>query len=181
MGGSSILTNGMCIWAVLAGSWTGLTMGRLLGLIRVVLGMSLGQGRNRAYICQQDTGMILRGRACLSGATPAVFDSQMKQKMVTMDIIKNSRDSVLNPVMITMILISILGLVTGFLAGRHLRFRTRNYGVTRRMYLTLERQEIDRRIELALEHQDYETAMILHRKRERLDRRLKRLEKRRKL
>ncbi len=66
----------------------------------------------------------------------------------------------------------------GFLLGRKIRFRAKNYGVTRKMFLTLERSEIDRKIGLALELEDYESAMILHRKRERLDRKIKRIKRR---
>ena len=73
---------------------------------------------------------------------------------------------------------SALSLLIGFMFGRHLRFRSKNYGVTRKMFLTLERSEIDRKIELALDLEDYESAMVLHRKRDRLDRKLKKVKRR---
>ena len=72
----------------------------------------------------------------------------------------------------------LLSLIVGYVFGRYTRFRIKNYGVTRKMFLTLERSEIDRKIELALDLEDYESAMILHRKRDKLDRRIKRIKKR---
>lgn len=69
----------------------------------------------------------------------------------------------------------LLSFFLGFMLGRHIRFRSKNYGVTRKMFLTLERSEIDRKIDLALDLEDYESAMVLHRKRDRLDRKLKRI------
>ena len=75
------------------------------------------------------------------------------------------------------IITPILTFIIGLALGRRLRFRSKNYGVTRKMFLTLERSEIDRKIELALDLEDYESAMVLHRKRERLDRRLNRIKR----
>jgi len=72
----------------------------------------------------------------------------------------------------------IISSVSGFFLGRHLKFRSKNYGVTRKMFLTLERGEIDRKIEIALDLEDYGAAMTLHRKREKLDNKLKRVKKR---
>ena len=45
------------------------------------------------------------------------------------------------------------------------------------MFLTLELGEIDRKVEIALEHKDYESAIILERKRNRLDKKLKRVKR----
>ena len=59
-----------------------------------------------------------------------------------------------------------------------MRFRSKNYGVTRKMFLTLERGEIDRKIDIALNLEDYESAMILHRKISKLDKKLKRIKRR---
>jgi len=71
----------------------------------------------------------------------------------------------------------IISSLAGFLLGRHLRFRSKNYGVTRKMFLTLERSEIDRKIDIALDLEDYESAMVLHRKLHRLDKKLKRIKR----
>tara|TARA_R110002020_G_scaffold138469_5_gene308513 strand:- start:486 stop:737 length:252 start_codon:yes stop_codon:yes gene_type:complete len=71
----------------------------------------------------------------------------------------------------------LISFTLGFLLGRRIRFRTKNYGVTRKMFLTLERSEIDRKVEIALEHKDYESAIVLERKRNRLDKKLKRVKR----
>ncbi len=71
----------------------------------------------------------------------------------------------------------IISLLAGFLLGRRLRFRTKNYGVTRKMFLTLERSEIDRKIDIALDLEDYESALLLKRKMDRLERKLKRVKR----
>ena len=67
----------------------------------------------------------------------------------------------------------LISFISGLVIGRRIRFRTKNYGVTRKMFLTLELGEIDRKVEIALEHKDYESAIILERKRNRLDKKLK--------
>ena len=67
-----------------------------------------------------------------------------------------------------------------FLLGRHLRYRSKNYGVTRKMFLTLEKGEIDRKIEVALDLKDYESALLLKRKMDRLERKLIRLKRKEK-
>lgn len=72
----------------------------------------------------------------------------------------------------------LISFTVGFLLGRNIRFRTKNYGVTRKMFLTLEVGEIDRKIEIALEHKDYESAILLERKRNRLNKKLKRIKRR---
>ncbi len=46
------------------------------------------------------------------------------------------------------------------------------------MFLTLEVGEIDRKIEISLEHKDYESAILLERKRNRLNKKLKRIKRR---
>ena len=71
----------------------------------------------------------------------------------------------------------IISLITGFFFGRHTRFRSKNYGVTRKMFLTLERSEIDRKIDIALDLEDYESAMILHRKLHKLDKKINRIKR----
>ena len=77
----------------------------------------------------------------------------------------------------TILFMVTISFLTGFLLGRHLRFRSKNYGVTKKMFLTLERGEIDRKIDIALDLEDYESAMLLHRKRERLDNKLNRVKR----
>jgi hypothetical protein len=67
--------------------------------------------------------------------------------------------------------------MSGLVIGRYSRFRTKNYGVTRKIFLTLERGEIDRKVEIALECKDYESAILLERKRNRLDKKLKRVKR----
>ena len=79
--------------------------------------------------------------------------------------------------MITYTLIILTSFSVGFFVGKSIRFRTKNYGVTKKMFLTLERSEIDRKIGIALELEDYGMAMFLHKKRDRLDRKLKKLRK----
>tara|TARA_R110000824_G_scaffold191295_3_gene372943 strand:+ start:593 stop:871 length:279 start_codon:yes stop_codon:yes gene_type:complete len=71
----------------------------------------------------------------------------------------------------------IISLLTGYIIGRYTRFRSKNYGVTKKMFLTLERGEIDRKIEIALDVEDYELAFFLKRKMDKLERRLKRIKK----
>lgn len=71
----------------------------------------------------------------------------------------------------------LISFISGLVIGRRIRFRTKNYGVTRKMFLTLELGEIDRKVEIALEHKDYESAIILERKRNRLDKKLKRVKR----
>lgn len=75
------------------------------------------------------------------------------------------------------IFISIASFFIGFIIGRRVRFKIKNYGVSKKMYLTLERTEIDRKIGMALELEDYEYAMVLHKQREKLDRKLKRIDR----
>tara|TARA_R110000751_G_scaffold1251_2_gene4807 strand:+ start:1266 stop:1484 length:219 start_codon:yes stop_codon:yes gene_type:complete len=67
--------------------------------------------------------------------------------------------------------------MSGLVIGIRIRFRTKNYGVTKKMFLTLERGEIDRKVEIALEHKDYESAILLERKGNRLDKKLKRVKR----
>ena len=45
------------------------------------------------------------------------------------------------------------------------------------MFLTLERGEIDRKIDIALNLEDYESALILHRKIYKLDRKIARIKR----
>ena len=71
----------------------------------------------------------------------------------------------------------VLGLLIGFFVGRRIRIRIKNYGVTRRMFLTLEKGEIDRKIEMALELDDYEQALLLKRKMDRIERKLNRVKR----
>ena len=72
------------------------------------------------------------------------------------------------------ILIVIISLIIGFIIGRRTRYKIKNYGVTRKMFLTLERQEIDRKIQLACDLKDYEEALYYKRKMERVERKLER-------
>lgn len=74
----------------------------------------------------------------------------------------------------------ILSSLTGYIIGRYTRFRSKNYGVTRKMFLTLEKGEIDRKIEVALDLKDYESALLLKRKMDRLERKLIRLKRKEK-
>tara|TARA_R110000751_G_scaffold55009_2_gene118069 strand:- start:1035 stop:1292 length:258 start_codon:yes stop_codon:yes gene_type:complete len=77
------------------------------------------------------------------------------------------------------ILLSILiSLTTGYLLGRYTRFRSKNYGVTRKMFLTLEKSEMDRKIDIALNLEDYELAFFLKRKMDKLEKKLKRVKRR---
>jgi len=71
----------------------------------------------------------------------------------------------------------LISFITGLVIGRRIRFRIKNYGVTRKIFLTLERSGIDRKIEIALERKDYESAILLERKRDRLDRKLKKIKR----
>ena len=71
----------------------------------------------------------------------------------------------------------LISFISGLVIGRRIRFRTKNYGVTRKKFLTLELGEIDRKVEIALEHKDYESANIKKRKRNRLDKKLKRVKR----
>jgi len=74
----------------------------------------------------------------------------------------------------------LIGLVIGFLIGRNVRYRIKNYGVSRIMYLRLERSEIDRRIQLAVDLEDYEVALRLKTRMDRMDRKIARIDKREK-
>jgi len=67
------------------------------------------------------------------------------------------------------ILLLLLTFVVGFMVGRRMRYRVKNYGVTRKMFLTLEIGEIDRKIDIALDIEDYELAFYLKRKMDRLE------------
>lgn len=78
------------------------------------------------------------------------------------------------------IIFILISFISGFMLGKHIRFRSKNYGVTKKMFLTLERNEIDRKIEVALELEDYGTAMVLHRKRDRLERKLNKINRKQK-
>jgi|TARA_R110000751_G_C13459881_1_gene445244 hypothetical protein len=71
----------------------------------------------------------------------------------------------------------IISLLTGYIIGRYTRFRSKNYGVTRKMFLTLEKGEIDRKIDMALNLEDYESALLLKRKMERLERKINRVKR----
>ena len=74
-------------------------------------------------------------------------------------------------------IILVLTFVVGFMVGRRLRDRVKNYGVTRKMFLTLERGEIDRKIDIALSLEDYETALLLKRSMDKLDRKLEKIKR----
>ena len=76
------------------------------------------------------------------------------------------------------ILLLLLTFVVGFMVGRRLRYRVKNYGVTRKMFLTLEIGEIDRKIDIALDIEDYELAFFLKRKMDRIEKKLKRVKRR---
>ena len=53
----------------------------------------------------------------------------------------------------------------------------KNYGVTKKMFLILERAEVDRRIQLACDLEEFEEAFYLQRKIERLDRKIARIKR----
>jgi len=72
----------------------------------------------------------------------------------------------------------LVSLLTGFFLGRYTRFKSKNYGVTRKMFLTLEKGEIDRKIDIALDIEDYELAFFLKRKMDRIEKKLKRVKRR---
>ena len=79
------------------------------------------------------------------------------------------------------ILIVIISLIIGFIIGRRTRYKIKNYCVTRKMFLTLERQEIDRKIQLACDLKDYEEALYYKRKMERVERKLERAKNKEKI
>jgi hypothetical protein len=68
-----------------------------------------------------------------------------------------------------------LSLIVGFIAGRKYGYKIRNYGVTKKMFLILERAEIDRRIQMACDLEDYEEALCLKKRMENLDRKIKKI------
>jgi len=78
------------------------------------------------------------------------------------------------------LIIVIPTLLLGFFLGRYTTFRMKSYGVTRKMFLTLEKSEIDRKIDIALGLEDYELALYLKRKYDRLERKLKRIKRKEK-
>ena len=75
------------------------------------------------------------------------------------------------------ITVTLSSFIIGIIIGRNIRFRSKNYGVTKKMFLTLEKSEIDRKIEIALDLEDYESALLLKRKMDRLDRKLNRVKR----
>lgn len=75
------------------------------------------------------------------------------------------------------ILVIIISLIIGFILGRRTRYKIKNYGVTRKMFLTLEKQEIDRKIQLACDFKDYEEALYYKRKMEKVERKLERVKR----
>lgn len=75
------------------------------------------------------------------------------------------------------ILVIIISLIIGFIAGRRTRYKIKNYGVTRKMFLTLEKQEIDRKIQIACDLEDYEEALYYKRKMEKVERKLERVKR----
>jgi len=79
-----------------------------------------------------------------------------------------------------MTILILFSLLTGYIIGRYSRFRTKNYGVTRKMFLILEKSEIDRKIDIALDIEDYELAFYLKRKMDRLERKLNRIKRKEK-
>lgn len=78
-----------------------------------------------------------------------------------------------NTIYISLFLITVF--IIGFITGRKYGYKIRNYGVTKKMFLTLERAEIDRRIQLACDLKDYEEALYLKKKMEKLDRKIKKI------
>ncbi len=75
------------------------------------------------------------------------------------------------------ILVIIISLIIGFIIGRRTRYKIKNYGVTRKMFLTLEKQEIDRKIQIACDLEDYEEALYYKRKMEKVERKLERVKR----
>tara|TARA_R110002020_G_scaffold29744_1_gene93846 strand:+ start:3791 stop:4036 length:246 start_codon:yes stop_codon:yes gene_type:complete len=75
------------------------------------------------------------------------------------------------------IIISLVSFLCGLYIGRVWLYKIKNYGVTKKMFLTLEIGEIDRKIEIALDLEDYELAFYLKRKMDRLERRLERIKR----
>ena len=75
------------------------------------------------------------------------------------------------------ILVIIISLIIGFILGRRTRYKIKNYGVTRKMFLTLEKQEIDRKIQLACDLEDYEEALYYKYKMEKVERKLERVKR----
>tara|TARA_R110000751_G_scaffold194844_3_gene300231 strand:- start:191 stop:445 length:255 start_codon:yes stop_codon:yes gene_type:complete len=75
------------------------------------------------------------------------------------------------------ILVIIISLIIGFIIGRRTRYKIKNYGVTRKMFLTLEKQEIDRKIQLDCDLEDYEEALYYKRKMEKVERKLERVKR----
>ena len=78
------------------------------------------------------------------------------------------------------ILINLIVFLLGLYIGRVWLYKIKNYGVTKKMFLTLEIGEIDRKIEMALDMEDYELAFYLKRKMDKLERKLKRIKKKEK-
>jgi len=75
------------------------------------------------------------------------------------------------------IIINVITFLLGLYIGRVWLYKIKNYGVTKKMFLTLEIGEIDRKIDIALDIEDYELAFHLKRKMERLERRLERIKR----
>ena len=69
----------------------------------------------------------------------------------------------------------IVSLIVGFITGRKVKWNVKNYGVTKKMFLLLEKQEIDRKIQFACDLEKYEVALQFKRKLEKIERKLKRL------
>jgi len=78
------------------------------------------------------------------------------------------------------ILVIIISLIIGFIIGRRTRYKIKNYGVTRKMFLILEKQEVDRKIQLACDLEDYEVALFYKRKMEKVERKLEKVKRREK-
>ena len=76
--------------------------------------------------------------------------------------------------MIYLLLIS-TSFIFGFIIGRFFVYKIKNYGVSRKMFLILERQELLRDINKALEIKDYDLTISLHSKMERIDKKLKKI------